>query len=225
MSTETKTWDPIRPPLHIAENKYYRLMLEEIDKLQDIENRRFANTLLNRLPEYFFSAPASSSGKYHPQNDLGEGGLVRHSISVARMLDYLLEPEGYFEFDKEQQDLLKIAALFHDCMKSGTQEEYENNKQTKFLHPLYAANFIMTMAVKSGFPYEKALFIYDAIIAHMGQWNTSNNEIGSKLPTPVSPGQKVLHLADFLASRNDINMEFGGEYFTDSDESPVIHPE
>lgn len=223
MSEKIK-YEPILQNRDILDNKYYMLMREEIDKLQDSENRRFANTLLNRLPEYFFSVPASSSGKYHPQNDLGTGGLVRHSISVARMLDHLLEPDGYFEFDNEQQDLLKIAALFHDCMKSGTQKEYEEDEHTKFLHPLYAANFVMTTAIKSGFPYEKALFIYDAIIAHMGQWNTSNNEIGSKLPTPVSPGQKVLHLADYLASRKDINMEFGEEYFTDSDESPVIHP-
>ena len=187
------------------ENKYFRLMLEEIDTLQDIDNRKFAYALLSNVPDYFFSVPASSSGKYHPQNDLGEGGLVRHSISVARMLDHLLEPEGYFDFTDEQKELLKIAALFHDCMKSGTQEEYEKSKHTKFLHPLYAANFIMTIAIEYGYPYEKALFIYDTVISHMGQWNTNKNE-SSKLPEPVSVSQKVLHLADYLASRKDINM-------------------
>ena len=187
-------------------DKYYNLMLNVIDELKDIENRRFANSLLNRVPDYFFTVPASSSGKYHPKNDLGEGGLVRHSISVVRMLEHLVEPEGYFDFDDDQLDCLKIAALFHDCMKSGTQEEYEKNSHTKFLHPLYAANFIMTVAIECGYPYEKAIFIYDAVIAHMGQWNTNKNEVGSKLPTPVSPGQRILHLADYLASRKDINM-------------------
>lgn len=200
------------------ENKYYNLMLEEIDKLKDIKNRRFANYILNRLPDYFFTVPASSSGKYHPKNDLGKGGLVRHSISVVRMLEHLVEPEGYFDFDEDQFELLKIAALFHDCMKSGTQEEYEKNSHTKFLHPLYAANFIMSMAIESEYPYEKAIFIYDAVIAHMGQWNTSYSDSG-KLPTPVSPGQKVLHLADYLASRKDINMEFGEEYFDEKDDT------
>ena len=196
------------------ENKYFRLMLEEIDKLQDEENRKFAHTLLSNVPDYFFSVPASSSGKYHPSNDLGNGGLVRHSISVARMLEHLIEPYGYYDFDDEQKELLKIAALFHDCMKSGTQEEYEKNKHTKFLHPLYAANFIMTTAIKNGYPYEKALFIYNAVISHMGQWNTNGT---AKLPTPETPDQKVLHLADYLASRKDINMEFGEEYFDEED--------
>ena len=198
------------------DNKYYRLMVDEIDTIKDIDNRKFALILLSNVPDYFFSAPASSSGKYHPKNDLGEGGLVRHSISVARMLDHLLEPYGYFDFNEEQKDLLKIAALFHDCMKSGTQEEYEKNSCTKFLHPLYAANFIMTVAIECGYPYEKAIFIYDAVIAHMGQWNTNKNEVGSKLPTPVSPRQRILHLADYLASRKDINITVE----EDDDEKP-----
>ena len=163
-------------------------------------------SLLNKVPEYFFTVPASSSGKYHPKNDLGEGGLVRHSISVERMLKHLLEPDEYFDFTPRQVDLLIVAALFHDCLKSGTQEEYEQGKHTKFLHPLYASNFIMTQSVLMGFDYNDALFISSAIISHMGQWNTSKNGPG-KLPTPETPAQKALHLADYLASRKDINME------------------
>ena len=200
-------------------NRYYYLMLDAIDEINDIDNRRFARYLLDRVPDYFFIVPASSSGKYHPQNDLGEGGLVRHSISVLRMLEHLLEPEGYFDFTDEQKDLLKIAALFHDCMKSGTQEEYENNQRTKFLHPLYAANFIMTTAIENEYPYEKALFIYDAVIAHMGQWNKNKNESGM-LPTPTTMSQKVLHLADYLASRKDINMTL-----EEDDEKPGLSAE
>lgn len=203
-----------------SDNKYYRLMVDEIDTIKDIDNRKFALILLSKVPDYFFSVPASSSGKYHPKNDLGEGGLVRHSISVARMLDHLLEPYGYFDFNEEQKDLLKIAALFHDCMKSGTQEEYEKGKHTKFLHPLYAANFIMTEAITNSYSYEKALFIYNAVIAHMGQWNTN---VTGELPTPKTPDQKVLHLADYLASRKDINMEFDEVYFDEEndDETPA----
>ena len=51
----------------------------------------------------------------------------------------------------------------------------------------------------------------------MGQWNTNST---AKLPTPETQDQKVLHLADYLASRKDINMEFGEEYF---DEDAVFN--
>lgn len=197
------------------ENKYFRLMWDEIETIKDEEIRKFAYRLLVNVPDYFFSVPASSSGKYHPQNDLGNGGLVRHSISVARMLDHLLEPNGYYDFTDIEKDLLKVAALFHDCMKSGTQEEYEQNKHTKFLHPLYAANHIMDVAITNGFPYRYALFIYNAVISHMGQWNTNANSV---LPLPSTQDQKVLHLADYLASRKDINMNFGEEYFDEPED-------
>lgn len=183
--------------------KYYDLMEDEIFKFED-DIYRLAGYLINNIPEYFFSVPASSSGKYHPVGDLGEGGLVRHSIAVKKMLDHLFEPNGYYDmFTPREKDLLRLAALFHDCMKSGTQEDYEKNPHTKFLHPIMAANFIMYSACKIGFNYEDAKFIYDVVSSHMGQWNKQGDSI---LPKPHTPAQKVLHLADYLASRQDINI-------------------
>ena len=121
------------------------------------------------------------------------------------MLDHLMEPDGYYEFTDRQKELLQLAALFHDCMKSGTQEDYEKNPHTKFLHPILAANFIMYCACVVGLNYDDAKFIYDAVASHMGQWNINKHGDG-RLPLPKEPHQKVLHLADYLASRQDINM-------------------
>ena len=181
----------------MMENEISTLLIEDI--------REFALALLETLPDYFFTAPASSSGKYHPTNDLGEGGLVRHSISVRKMLRYILAPAGYYEFTDREKELLEVAALFHDAFKSGTQEEFEKNIHTKFLHPVYAANHIVMRSVLQRFEFDDAQFIASAIISHMGQWNTSWREPG-RLPLPLTPAQKALHLADYLASRKDINM-------------------
>lgn len=186
------------------ENKYYIMMWNEIDTLKFTDIRSFGISLLNNVPDYFFSVPASSSGKYHPVGDLGEGGLVRHSIAVKRMLEHLMEPYGYYDFTEREKDLLKLAALFHDCFKSGTQEEYEKNPRTKFLHPILAVNFITYYSCLTGFDYDDASFISSAVATHMGQWNKSRDNI---LPEPKEPHQKILHLADYLASRQDINMD------------------
>jgi len=191
--------------MELGTNKYCNSMWDEINPFQNSDIRLFGIYLLVNVPDYFFHIPASSSGKYHPASDLGEGGLVRHSISVKRMLDHLMEPNGYYEFTDRQKELLQLAALFHDCMKSGTQEDYEKNPHTRFLHPILAANFIMYCACMYEFPYEDAVFMASAIASHMGQWNTSKHERGL-LPLPTKPHQKVLHLADYLASRQDINM-------------------
>lgn len=187
------------------ENKYYKMMFNELDSFGFVDIRTLGMFLLKNVPDYFFSVPASSSGKYHPAGDLGEGGLVRHSISVMRMLEHILAPEGYYDFTPRQVELLKLAALFHDCMKSGTQEQYEKNQHTKFLHPILAVNFITYIACLTGFDYDETMFITSAIASHMGQWNTSKHEEG-KLPVPNEPHQKALHLADYLASRRDINI-------------------
>jgi len=203
----------------MEKNKYYLMMENEIDnQIPEIEDdlKEFAHHLLDTIPGYFYMVPASSSGKFHPVNDQGEGGLVRHSISVKRMLVHLLLPVGYYNFTPRQQRLLQVAALFHDSFKSGTQEEYEENIHTKFLHPVLAANHILMESVKMRFDYDSASFIASAIMSHMGQWNTSWREAGA-LPLPKTPAQKALHLADYLASRTDINMDIPDPYKPDSD--------
>lgn len=192
----------------MEKNKYYKMMENEINVgISDLDDdlKEFALHLLDTIPEYFYTVPASSSGKYHPVNDLGEGGLVRHSINVKRMLVHLLLPRGYYDFTPRQKALLQVAALFHDSFKSGSQDDYLQDIHTKFFHPVWSANHIIMESVKFGFNYEDAQFMASSIISHMGQWNTSWREKGV-LPLPLTPEQKVLHLADYLSSRKDINI-------------------
>ena len=51
----------------------------EINKISDERLRKNLEIIIDNLPDYFFSIPASSTGKYHPSFTLGESGLVRHS--------------------------------------------------------------------------------------------------------------------------------------------------
>ena len=52
----------------------------KIDKV-----RKACIATLKLLPEYFFEVPASSTGKYHPEYALGDGGLLRHSKAAMRI--------------------------------------------------------------------------------------------------------------------------------------------
>ena len=186
--------------------KGYSQMMEQIDNVMyDDELRKFAVALLCKTPDYFTKVPASSTGKYHSKGDQGEGGLVRHSISVDKVMNHLLILHCG-KFSDREINLLHIAALFHDCQKMGTQEDYEKECRTKFLHPVYASQFIMEEGVKFGLPYEDIKFICDAVITHMGQWCTSTHEPGN-LPRPETEAQQLIHLADFIASRSDINVD------------------
>lgn len=182
---------------------FKQMMIDEINTIPVDDIKEFGLKLLEDVPEYFFIVPASSSGKYHSKIYLGDGGLVRHSIAVKRMLGHILEVNPANLTDR-QKNLLELGALFHDCMKSGTQEDYTKNPHTKFLHPAFASLLIISKSIDCEFPYDDAIFVANAVASHMGKWNAQGNKV---LPLPETPAQRLLHLADYLGSRKDVNME------------------
>lgn len=178
--------------------------------LNTIENediRYFAEQCIETIPDYFWEVCASSTGKYHPQYALGELGLARHTCALVRFLNHILNVDCFGnKFTSREKDLMRVAGMMHDTRKSGDDEAYAKNKYTKFDHPLLAANEIRTLI---GFISEEELVVANTIESHMGQWNTDKR---SKvvLPLPENKYQKMIHLADYLASRKDIEVLFDG---------------
>lgn len=179
---------------------------EYLESLENEDMKIFAKELLNTIPEYWYSVPASSTGKYHPQYALGDGGLMRHSIAVLRFVNHIFAT-NIFNFSSRERDILRIAAIMHDTRKSGSQEDYKNNKYTRFEHPLLAAEVIRSYKSKGFINDDEIEIMANAIESHMGQWNTDKRS-GIVLPIPSNKYQKLLHLADYLASRKDIEMRF-----------------
>jgi hypothetical protein len=173
--------------------------------------REFAIALLDSLPEYIWVVPASSTGKYHPEYSLGEGGLMRHQIAVVRFLNFFFELEQYSsKLTSREMDLMRVAGLTHDSMKSGSQEQFDNNKYTKFEHPLMMATKVREF---NGYIQQKELdFIADAISKHMGGWNTDKKS-DVVLPKPNDKFSRMLHVADYLSSRKSLTMNFDESMF------------
>ena len=174
-----------------------------IQEIMKIHNEKLGLALLaltSRLPDYFWEIPASSTGKYHPQCDLGEGGLVRHSIMVATIADELVTSELFVEDTELNHDIARAAGLFHDCLKNGpVGEDGSYNEHTDFMHPVYASNFIAG-GLSGEVDPEIVTAIADSIASHMGKWNTSKYAEG-ELKVPETPMQKLVHCADYTASR------------------------
>ena len=161
------------------ENKLFDTILNTFEN-DDI--RLFAKNCIDAAPEYWHHVPASSTGKYHPDYALGDGGLVRHTIALVIFLNYML---GI------------------DCIKT----QYDKSKWTRFDHPLAAARYVQSIDWLS---HEEKVYIGMAISSHMGQWNTDKRHPETVLPKPESKAQIILHLADYLASRKDIEVKFDG---------------
>ena len=183
---------------------------------------KFAQEILNEIPEYFWKEAASSTGKHHPEYALGEGGLARHSLMVYRWLKMLLEAN-----EQDMRDFVPgmvLACLFHDCCKRGMPDKVDL-EHTKFEHPLFAAKFILDRAEK--FAKENQNFFETSIededafkhniaaavsctATHMGRFNTSkHSEV--VLPRPKTAIQYMVHLSDYIASRKCTT--FDGDFF------------
>lgn len=179
--------------------------------LNTIENediRHFAEECIETISDYFWEVGASSTGKYHPQYALGELGLARHTCALVRFLNHILNVDCFGDkFTSREKDLMRVAGMMHDTRKSGDDTDYAKSKYTKFDHPLLAANEIRSLI---GFISPEELEIVTTTIeSHMGQWNTDKRS-SVVLPLPTNKYQKMVHLADYLASRKDIEVLFDG---------------
>lgn len=181
---------------------------EIIDTIENDDLRTFVvEKCLPTIPDWFWIAPAASSGRYHPKTSLGEGGLSRHTVALCRILNYMLEIDGVgSEFTSREKDLMRIAGLMHDTRKSGSQEDYENNKQTKFNHPLLAAEVIRGL---DGISNKEKNILCGIIASHMGQFNTNAKCQDIVLPKPKTKCELLVHLADYISSRKDVEIQVG----------------
>ena len=177
---------------------------KELNYIKNNSYKEDLKILINLLPDYFFEIPASSTGKYHPKYALGKGGLVRHTKVVVRIGYELLNNESIgFSFKEEEKDLLLMAMLLHDGLKSGINHE----KYTRFDHPLLISKLILDNKDKLSLNDYEITLVRNAIEAHMGQWNVdyNGNEV---LPKPHNKYQRFVHMCDFLASKKFLEVEF-----------------
>ncbi len=172
-----------------------------------IKNNKYkdnAKVLVNLLPDYFFSVPASSTGKYHPKFALGDSGLVRHTKVAVRIAHELLENNTIGSvFTSDEKDLIIIALMLHDGLKSGLVQE----KYTKFDHPLLVSKYIKDNSDKLTLTNDEVEFICNCIESHMGEWN-KDYDGKEVLPLPKGKYQKFVHMCDFLASKKFLDVHF-----------------
>ena len=180
------------------------LFSEELKLIKDPSLRESLLKIINMLPEYWFTIPASSTGKYHPEYALGEGGLLRHSKAAMRIGHVLLIDDCIGEkYTNHEKDLMLMALLVHDGLKSGLPKE----KYTRFDHPILMGKFIIDNQKEFNLSPEDATFMNDVIKTHMGPWTTDykGNEI---LERPTTKYQNFVHMCDNLASRKFILVPF-----------------
>ena len=174
---------------------------KEISYIKDKNRRADIEYLINLLPDYFFKIPASSTGKYHPKFAATEHGLVKHTkVAVRIAYDLFLINDTFTDNDK---DLIIMALIMHDGLKKGMIEE----EYTCFDHPLLVSKLIMEHAKELKMDIDDVRKMVSMIESHMGKWNT-NKYSKVELPIPKDKYGRFVHMCDYLASRNYLNVKF-----------------
>ena len=190
-------------------NEQLKIVQPILDTFENDDIKEFATVLLDNTPDYIWHVGASSTGKYHPAYSLGEGGLMRHQIAVVRFLNFFFALEQYnSKLTSREMDLMRLAGLMHDARKSGSQEDYEKSKYTKFNHPVLMADVVRSFDGQY-LSHDEIELVANTISKHMGQWSTDKKS-SLELPKPNDKYSRLVHLADYLASRKDLTMDFEG---------------
>ena len=192
-----------------------RVFENELNLIQNPTIRAFAEKCIENTPDYFYMVAASSTGKYHPEFSLGDGGLIRHTKAVCLIAQELLSLEhNKAKFNSDERDLIIVATILHDSFKHG--KEY--SQYTVANHPVVAANFVKDMGQKELSDEQQriptyAYLIAEAILTPMGSWNTDYKTKEEIMPKPTSDMQLFVHECDLLASRKWMSIDFGDNWY------------
>lgn len=176
----------------------------ELEYIKDERVRKACLEMIKLLPDYFFNVQASSTGKYHPEYAVGEGGLLRHTKAAVRIAYELLNDACIGDKYKQvEKDLMIMGLILHDGLKHGMEE----SQYTVFEHPILIADYIMDNEELLGLEVEEIEFLCDVVKTHMGPWTTDyrGNDV---LERPKTKFQNFVHMCDYLASRKCLLVPF-----------------
>lgn len=182
---------------------------EELAYIQNKEIKEFVLDVFDKLtPDYFWTTPASTSGKWHPQISSGIGGLIRHT-KLAVWWGYNLLESMQME---QYHDEMVAALLLHDLIKRGKGLDAGGRPLERGVigtHGVTLAEKIRDGLIDGTLHLDfKYRVILIGIAIHMGIWTTK------VYATADEPENKswdkfinLIYLADYCASRKvDVKM-------------------
>lgn len=177
--------------------KREKILEPEIEAIQDRRIRNFSRWVLREVaPAYFWVAPASLTGRYHPGWASDKGGLIRHTKLVTLVASDLCRA---FEIEGVKRDQVVAAAIIHDVVKFGI-EGPEDGTYTDYARHDFAMRDRVEEVMKEQGEIDKLdeedgklrriLLIAET---HLGRW--------SQCPRPMKMlQQRVLHIADYVSA-------------------------
>jgi HD superfamily phosphodiesterase len=160
------------------DNELYQIMHPRL--------RELAVVALDEAPEYFWTMPASRN--HHHPSERKTGGTVLHikrAFIVAKHLCRAYSLEGF------SREIILTAVLLHDICKAGISDKGAGHTvggHERLLEERYEK---VPVILRNEYWNR----VNEMVMAHEGRW-------GEKKPKTL--GERIVHLADYIASRSDI---------------------
>lgn len=196
----------------------------ELKQIESEPCKLIAEYVIKNTEDYFFDMPASTSGKFHPRDELDKGGKILHLKKAFYLADQAARKYGFKkdQYDKNKNeavitydtrlkyDILRTACLIHDMPFCFIWDDVEKKYRTNPTHAALNASFIYNHF--NGFLDKELLNDFtSAVFYHMGKWTQYDKNVYHKLVFDIQNANqaitKAVHEVDFYVSRKMINVD------------------
>ncbi len=176
------------------------LFKPEISLMANKSVIEFTKECIRVSPDYVFEdCPSSSSGKFHPIDELAGDGTIIHTKRVFTLAYDFSRALGC----ENHRDEICAASLLHDLAKQGL----ESSGHTIKSHPQVMAQLIADVynnSFKDTLDKDSANIIYWAVFYHYGEWTVHKHK---KLMTDYTMEELAVYMADYTSSKRFIQVD------------------
>ncbi len=175
-----------------------KMFKDQLDLIYNETIREFTRLCICAAPDYFFiDCPASSTGKFHPIDELGPDGTMLHTkkvFTVAYQLSRGLSCES-------SRDEILAACLIHDLRKQGMKKTGHTAKN----HPKLAADLVKEVQDATQMLSNKSYqIIRNSCGYHYGPWSSGT---WKKSLDKYTREELTVYLSDYIASKREIHVD------------------
>ncbi len=163
--------------------------------------REFVEECIKAAPDYVFeNCPSSSSGRFHPIEELGPDGTLIHTKKVFALAYDLSVGLGC----EHHRDEICAAAILHDFEKQGKERSGHTTKDHPQTMAATAAD-IYRQKFKGRLDRDSANIICSAIFHHYGPWTEQSVR---KPLSQYTPEELAVYMADFIATKRFVQINY-----------------
>jgi len=181
----------------------------QIEAIEDQWFRKFVIKVLENGPDYIMRSASSSTGKYHPADEISSMGMKLH---INRCLVAAEEFSRSFELNRTEHDILVAGCITHDLFKKGKEEgRYTSKKHPKLVYLHIKKMFEdVPASEKTDANTMFANYFANVCLFHEGIWTVDDSRAAYFTYNTVAPSEpcqklcKIMHLSDYVASRRSL---------------------